>query len=218
MSYSTPNTDFREEHNLDKESEEQEEELEKHTSEESEEHTPNEESEGCTLEEELLVVQAAATAAMSAALALIDYSQSFYNKTPYHDSALTSAAWVCKLLKGHPKHVRAELRVHKHVFRTLISVLQNAGYMPSKFVALEEQLAIFLYTCVTGLSLVHICERFQRAKGTASKCVFSFLSLSFANLVCYRYILKMLFFFSSPPFYNDYVKLPCTDAPVPPGI
>ena len=78
MSYSTPNTDFGEEHDLDKEQEEQEEESEEHTSEEeSEEHTPDEESEGCTSEEELLVVQAAATAAISTALALIDYSQSF---------------------------------------------------------------------------------------------------------------------------------------------
>jgi DDE superfamily endonuclease len=28
----------------------------------------------------------------------------------------------------------------------------------------------------------------------------------------------MLLFFSSPPFYNDHVKLPTTDAPIPPEI
>jgi DDE superfamily endonuclease len=28
----------------------------------------------------------------------------------------------------------------------------------------------------------------------------------------------MLFFFSSPPFYNNYVKLQCADAPIPPKI
>ena len=31
------------------------------------------------------------------------------------------------------------------------------------------QLAIFLYTSVTGLSLHHVGERFQRANGTISK-------------------------------------------------
>ena len=39
-----------------------------------------------------------------------------------------------------------------------------------------------------------------------------------ANPVCRRYFLKMLFFFSSAPFYNDYVKLPHTHAPTPPEI
>jgi hypothetical protein len=39
-----------------------------------------------------------------------------------------------------------------------------------------------------------------------------------ANLVCCRYFLKMLFFFSSAPFYNDYVKLPHIHAPTPPEI
>ena len=32
----------------------------------------------------------------------------------------------------------------------------------------EEQLAIFLYTSVTGLSLRHVSERFQRANETTS--------------------------------------------------
>lgn len=130
------------------------------------------------LDEEDLIVQAAVTAAISAALVVIDYSQTYYDKTPYHDSALSGAAWVCELLRGHPKRIRKELGVHKYVFRALIVALQDAGYTRSKFVTLEEQLAIFLYTCVTGLSLVHVCERFQRATETASKYVIHMLSLS----------------------------------------
>jgi len=39
-----------------------------------------------------------------------------------------------------------------------------------------------------------------------------------ANLVYYRYFLKMLSFFSSPPFYNKYVQLPHADTPIPPEI
>jgi len=79
--------------------------------------------------------------------------------------------WVTELLTGHPKHVRHELGVHKHVFRALIVALQDAGYTPSKFITLEEQLAIFLYICITGLSLGHICECFQQATDMASKYV-----------------------------------------------
>jgi len=91
--------------------------------------------------------------------------------------------------------------------------------MHSKHVMLEEQLAIFLYTCVTGLSLIHVCEHFQRAVDTASKyiCRIIFI-IMIANLVYHRYFLKMLSFFSSPPFYNNYVQLPCADTPILPEI
>jgi hypothetical protein len=168
-------------------------------------------------DEEDLVIQAAATAVIAAGLAAIDYAQTYYNKTPYHNSSLTGEGWVHELLEGHPERIRRSLGVRKHVFQALITSLQNAGYTPSKFVSLEEQLAIFLYTCVTGLSLGHVCERFQRAPETASKYVYLFI-IMIADLICYRYFRKMLTFFSSPPFYNDYVKLPQTDAPVPPEI
>ena len=146
------------------------------------------------IKEEDLVIQAAVTASI---LATLDYSQKYYNKIPYHDSALSGAAWVCELLRGHPKRIRKELGVHKHVFRALIVALQDAGHTRSKFVTLEEQLAIFLYTCVTGLSLIHVCECFQRAQETTSKYVFHMFSLSLiADLVCCRYFHKMLLFHS----------------------
>jgi hypothetical protein len=43
------------------------------------------------------------------------------------------------------------------------------GHGDTRYVMLEEQLAIFLYTSVTGLSIRHVGERFQRANGTISK-------------------------------------------------
>ncbi|KIJ09149.1 hypothetical protein PAXINDRAFT_33619, partial [Paxillus involutus ATCC 200175] len=49
----------------------------------------------------------------------------------------------------------------------------------------EEQLAIFLYMCVTGLSSHHVAERFQCSPDTVMK-----------------YFKAMLFFFSSDPFYS----------------
>jgi hypothetical protein len=124
-------------------------------------------------DEEDLAMLAAAAAAIATALSIINYSNTYYDKTPYHDSALSGAAWVCELLKGHPERIRTELGVHKHIFPALITSLKNAGYRRSKFVSLEEQLAIFLYTCVTGLSIRHVAERFQRATETASKYAYA---------------------------------------------
>jgi hypothetical protein len=59
--------------------------------------------------------------------------------------------------------------VHEFVFRALISTLQEMGHSNSKFVTLEEQLAILLYMAVTGLTIRHVGERFQRSNETISK-------------------------------------------------
>ena len=77
---------------------------------------------------------------------------------PYHTSILTGQGWVTELLEGHPKRIRNELGVHKMVFRILVAELQNAGYHATRNISSKEQLAIFLYTCVTGLSIRHISE------------------------------------------------------------
>lgn len=114
-------------------------------------------------------VMAAFAVANIVATAALIYADPFYNKIPYHTSALTGANWVLELLNGHPERIRNELGVHKHVFNGLIEELKFAGHGPSRHLYLEEQLAIFLYTCVTGLSLRHVCERFQHSCETISK-------------------------------------------------
>ena len=95
----------------------------------------------------------------------------YHMKEPYHTSILSGYAWLQELLHGHPKHIRTELGVHKEVFHALIRVLQSMGHGDTRYVTLEEQLAIFLYTSVTGLSIRHVGERFQHANGTISKWV-----------------------------------------------
>ena len=107
-----------------------------------------------------------------AAAALV-YASPLYDKTPYHTSALSGEAWVLELINGHPERIRCELGVHLHVFRALIAYLQNIGHSNSRNVTLEEQLAIFLYKCVTGLSVRHVGERFQRANETICQYVSS---------------------------------------------
>jgi hypothetical protein len=125
--------------------------------------------------DEFLHFQYLALFTFAAGAAAIAYGLPLYDKTPYHTSALTGADWVRELLNGHPERIRNELGVHKHVFYHLIKALEQAGVQSSRHVFLEEQLAIFLYTCVTGLSLRHVSERFQRANETTSKCIYILL-------------------------------------------
>jgi hypothetical protein len=93
----------------------------------------------------------------------------YHMKEPYHTSILSGYAWLQELLHGHPERIRTELGVHKEVFLALIILLRSMGHGDTRYVTLEEQLAIFLYISVTGLSIRHVGERFQCANGTISK-------------------------------------------------
>lgn len=73
-----------------------------------------------------------------------------------------------ELLSGHPNRIRCELGVSHDVFVALILELRDMGHGNSKYVSLEEQLSIFLYMCVTGLTIRHVGERFQRSNETIS--------------------------------------------------
>jgi hypothetical protein len=103
--------------------------------------------------------------------AVLYFAAPLYHKEPYHTSALSGAAWVLELLEGHPGRIRCELGVSKEVFHFLVAYLQQIGVNHSRGIMLEEQLAIFLYRCVTGISVRHAGERFQRSNDTISKYV-----------------------------------------------
>src|ERR1700732_3010177 len=108
----------------------------------------------------MFLTQMAGLAVTVLAAATVVDASPFYDKTPYHTSALSGADWVQELIDGHPECIRCELGVYKHVFHALIAYLQNIGCSHSRHVTLEEQLAIFLYKCVTELSIQHVGERF----------------------------------------------------------
>src|ERR1700683_5695461 len=80
----------------------------------------------------------------------------FQAREPYHTSILTGEAWVMELLSGHANCICCELGVSHNVFAALISELWDIGHRNSKYVSLEEQIAIFLYACVTGLTIRHL--------------------------------------------------------------
>ena len=83
---------------------------------------------------------------------------SMYTWEPYHTSILTGEGWVMELLAGHPEHICCELGVIVQVFEAMIRELQDMGYENLKHVSLEEQLVIFLYACITGLTIRHLGE------------------------------------------------------------
>ena len=93
----------------------------------------------------------------------------YHMKGPYHTSILSGYAWAQYLLHGHPKHTRTKLGVHKEVFLGLVEELQSMWCGDTGNVTLQEQLAIFLYISVTGLSICHAGEQFQHANATISK-------------------------------------------------
>lgn len=97
--------------------------------------------------------------------------QNMYIRKPYHTSALSGEAWVLELLCGHPNRIHTELGVSLEVYNNLIEELRHLGYNNSRYVSLEEQLAIFLYMCVTSLTIRHVGERFQRSNDTISRWV-----------------------------------------------
>ena len=90
------------------------------------------------------------------------------SKQPYHTSILTGEGWVQELLNGHHERSHTELGMHVHVFRQLVSTLTECGMRPSKWISLEEKLAIFLYASVTGLSIRHLGEQFQHSNEAIS--------------------------------------------------
>jgi hypothetical protein len=111
--------------------------------------------------------------------AVIIWVGQYYNKIPHHNSALSGVAWVDELIQGHPDRIKIALGVHLPVFRALLKTLHKMGYGDTKHVTLREQLAIFLHTCVTGLTIRQVGERFQRANGTISKSVSYNVNLKF---------------------------------------
>ena len=104
---------------------------------------------------------------------MIDFLSNNIPRTPqpYHTSALSGEAWLIKLILGHPDCIHCELGMDVHTFKSVTLELCHHGHRASSQVSLEEQLSIFLYICVTGLSIRHVGECFQRSNDTISRYV-----------------------------------------------
>ena len=104
---------------------------------------------------------------------IIQLSQQIFStapRIPHHTSVLTGRAWVLELRSGHPDCIKINIGVSLEVFQALIHVLNENHFDDSKNgVTVEEQLAIFLYTCVTGMSSHLVAEWFQHSTDTITK-------------------------------------------------
>ena len=89
--------------------------------------------------------------------------------TPYHTSALSRSDWVEELLGGHPQRIWNELGINRGTFILLRKSIQLLGIDSLCHVSIDEQLAIFLYTVVTGMGCIHVGEHFQRSPSTITK-------------------------------------------------
>ena len=87
----------------------------------------------------------------------------------YHTSILSGYPWVLELISGHPDRIYCELALRKEEFILLMAEFHSLGHRDTRRVTLEEQVAIFLYMCVTGLTVRHVAERFQRSNDTISR-------------------------------------------------
>ncbi|KAF7290776.1 putative transposase [Mycena indigotica] len=137
-------------------------------------------------------------------LGVMVYVQPQYIKTELHNSALTGRAWLNELLNSeHPDRIYIALGMRRHVFLALVLQIRSMGFMESgnSRIMLDESLAIFLYTCVTGLAIDHVAERFQHSHTTISE-----------------HFHKILDILSGQDFYTTFVRLPDPNAPPPVAI
>jgi hypothetical protein len=86
-------------------------------------------------------------------------------------SLLRGQDWVHELLAGHPTRFYNAFGMRKLVFQQLLGAMHLAGLSPSKYLSMEEQLAILLHACRTASSIRTLEEHFQRSPDTISKYV-----------------------------------------------
>jgi hypothetical protein len=119
---------------------------------------------------------AATLVVSAAAYAAILHFQQNQRKIPrpMHTSILTGRIWLDEILHGHPDRFKNQLGMSQAVFRRLSRVLQlQCGLTDSKFIAADEQLAMFLYFVRRGCSVRDLMERFQHSPDTVHRYAFS---------------------------------------------
>ena len=87
----------------------------------------------------------------------------------YHTSILSRYAWVLELISGHPDRIYCELALRKEEFILLMAEFRSLGHHDTHRVTLEEQVAIFLYMCVTGLMVRYVAKHFQHSNDMISQ-------------------------------------------------
>ncbi|XP_059639565.1 protein ALP1-like [Cornus florida] len=93
----------------------------------------------------------------------------FYQKSRCRNSILQGEAYVMEILNGHREKCYENFRMYPKVFRTLTSTLKGIGLKDSKFLAVYEQVAIFLLILSHNQRNRVVAERFQHSTETISR-------------------------------------------------
>ena len=99
--------------------------------------------------------------------AIVEHATPLYDKTLYHTYFSSFGQSMGSRAPEWPSKVYL-LRACS-VFYALIKELSTMGLKPSRNIMSEEKLLIFLYKCVTGLSVEHVGEHVQHSNHTISE-------------------------------------------------
>ncbi|CAH9110733.1 unnamed protein product [Cuscuta epithymum] len=88
---------------------------------------------------------------------------------PQRVSKLKGHEWVVEVLNGHPNTCYDLFRMDKHVFRSLCEELKRTATKDSKYLSVQEQLAIFLLIISHNGRQRYAADRFQHSTDTISK-------------------------------------------------
>ncbi|XP_028785955.1 putative nuclease HARBI1, partial [Neltuma alba] len=97
------------------------------------------------------------------------YCEMYMFKQPCRTSEQTGNLWVQDIMNGHDDRCPEMFRVDKHVFHLLCTKLEEHGLRKSRYIGIEEVVAMFLNTIAHGQCNRMIQERFQRSGETVSR-------------------------------------------------
>ena len=87
-----------------------------------------------------------------------------------HDSSLTGEQYVSEVLNGHELACKREFRMEKSIFHKLVECLREKVLLQdTRGVAVEEQVAIFIYAISKNASNRGLQWRFQHSGETISR-------------------------------------------------
>lgn len=102
-------------------------------------------------------------------MTIMEYEQSFIDKTPCRTSMLTGKMYTIEFLVGHETRCYENFRMKKDVFMNFCETLKEVGNLcDGKKVSIEEAVAMFLIIICHNLRHRVVAERFQHSLHTVS--------------------------------------------------
>ncbi|RZB91108.1 hypothetical protein D0Y65_023487 [Glycine soja] len=103
-------------------------------------------------------------------MTIMEYEQSFVDKTPCRTSMLTEKMYTIEFLVGHETRYYENFQMKKDVFMNFCETLKEVGNLcDGKKVSIEEAIAMFLIIICHNLRHRVVVERFQHSLHTVSK-------------------------------------------------